>query len=65
VQQPSRPLDGAFKARFEPTAINIIRDDILPTVAPGRNMIDGVAVLHPQSSRYGPIEPGGSLLRNK
>ena len=65
VKHPAGPIDGTFQAYQEPAAITIVRDDILPTVTPGHDMVDGVGVLNSQSSRHRLIKPAGTLLFNK
>ncbi len=58
-------IDGTFQAYQEAAAITIVRDDILPTVTPGHDMVDGVGVLNSQSYRHRLIKPAGILLFNK
>ena len=65
VKHPSRPLDGTFQAYQEPAAIPIVHNDILPTVTPGHDMVDGVGVLDSQSSRHCLIKSAGTLSFNR
>ena len=65
IQHPTGPPDSALQARHQPLAIVIVRDDVLPAVTPGHDMVDGVVILNPESSCHSLIESARSNLHNK
>ena len=56
-EHPSRSPHGPLQASRQPPSVGIVLDDVLPTVAPHLDLVDGGGILEPQPSGHEFIEP--------